>query len=293
MSSRPSSSFSNSYGPRLFQEAFGSRLGSEQPSFIDSIMRCCTSTKLAPDTAHHLMCVYRTIGLLCISLSLSVAFLTPIINHTFAGFALIGALVWFMFWTPTSDIFGFPLSTILLHSIAGLLGVSIGPLVCTALHVAPQLVIMAGISASILFCGCSFIALKAPTTTMLALYSSLLAIVSMISMISFTLMLFGSQLLSTTAYLCLSIIMLTVHTILDVQSIIQRFEQQHDDAYEFHALVLFLNFVRMFGSILRLILKLSQDNDKNKNNRQQQRRTNYNDNNYYRTDGSFDRHYQW
>lgn len=265
----PRSSSTSSYGQRIFSDM--NKVGDIQWSKIFQTQDIPLATRI------HLQHVYRTVGYLLLTAFCGGYFGSPYINTTIAGIIVLISSLWFSFSTPISTIFGLPSSTLLLHTIAFFTGVTTTPLISVAMAIDPQIVVLSIISTAVLFIGCSIAALRAPNTQVLAIYTAFTGVITMMFVVSSTLLLFGTQLFSNVIYIGISLVMVLLHIVLNTQSIIQRFEINRDDAYEYHALMLFMDLIRLFGHILRLLILLS-DKEKNQRNRRRNNRDQYNDN---------------
>ena len=74
----------------------------------------------------------------------------------------------------------------------------------------------------------------------------------------------GYSLLSGLQYNLIYIVVFSLYTIYDTQMVVQKFEMGHTNYFD-HALELFIDFVRLFIHILRILIKLSEDGKKKKN----------------------------
>ena len=142
-------------------------------------------------------------------------------------------------------------------------GMFVKPLVSYAAAIDPMIVVNACVITTALFVGLTLISLFTKKRSLLFLGGIASSIMLWFSLASLIGWLMGYSVLSYMQYNFLMIGVFSMYTIYDTQIIIVKHERGDNNHFA-HALDLFIDFVRLFIHILRILIKLSEDKDKKK-----------------------------
>jgi FtsH-binding integral membrane protein len=216
--------------------------------------------RLDKEVKTHLQKVYTTMGLALIACAVgSYIHLSGIFTAgllTFLG--TIGALLGLYMLRPSAE--NEPKRFGLLMLIAGLTGVSQGPLLHRVIDIDPSIVMTAFLATAFIFVCFSLAALLSDERKFLALGGVLLSGLSWLLLFGFLNVFFKSELLFQ-ARLYIGLAIFCGFILYDTQLIVQK-RQNGDSDYIGHCLDLFLDFINLFRILLVLLSDKETKRDK-------------------------------
>ncbi len=142
-------------------------------------------------------------------------------------------------------------------------GMFIQPLINYAAALDPAIIANALIITTSLFAGLTIISLKAKQRSLLYLGGVASSIMMWMFFGGILSWITGYSLLTGLQYNLIYIVVFSLYTIYDTQMVVAKFERGDTNHFA-HALELFIDFVRLFVHILRILIKLSQDGNRKK-----------------------------
>lgn len=212
-------------------------------------------------TQEHLSKVYGTLALTLASCSTGVIIAPPFAHNFLFLIAILVATFVLVMLVHSSQSQTTKLYSLL--AIGFIDGMIMQPLINYAIHLDPAILVNAIVISTSLFIGLSLVSLLTKQRSLLFLGGIAASVMLWVGVASLLGWLFGFSLFTYMQYNCLMLAVYAMFTIYDTQLIIVKFENGDKNHFA-HALELFIDFVRLFIHILRILIKLSEDKDKKK-----------------------------
>jgi len=220
-------------------------------------------SELTPNIKSHLNQVYGTLSIACLSATAGCIIVPASMVQGFAFLifgiiATIGLVITMHAKRGNKD---HGTKFLCLLAIAFIDGASLKPLISIAEEIDPMIILNALIYTATIFISFSVASLITKRRSMLFLGGFLSSILLAVFFGGLLQMVFGFYIFSNLGYNVLMLVVFSFYVIYDTQVIVEK-AARGDYDYTLHALELFIDLIRIFVHILRILIELNSDKKK-------------------------------
>ena len=214
---------------------------------------------VTPRVKEHLNKVYGSLAIACAAATTTCMF-TPeavVMNIGFVIVSIVATIGLILYMMSKRGNHSHDIKLACLVGIAAIDGACIKPLVSRANEIDETLVMSALLHTAVIFISFSLASLMTRRRSMLFLGSILSSVLMGMFAASFFSMIFGVSFISYMAYNIIMVIVFSLYVIYDTQMIVEK-AHNGDYDYNLHALDLFIDLIRIFVHILKILMEKSE-----------------------------------